>query len=577
MFKCEYCNYETPVKNHLRRHMCTHTGEKTFKCEYCDYEAAQKKNLTYHLYTHTGEKPFKCEYCDYETAQKISLTNHLYTHTGGKPFKCEYCDYETAWKNNLTNHLYTHTGEKPFKCEYCDFRSSLKIGLKRHINTHTGEKPFKCEYCDYETAQKISLTNHLYTHTGDKPFKCEYCDFETARKDILTNHLNTHTGEKPFKCEYCDFRCSLRENIKIHINTHTGEKPFKCEYCDYETVRKKNLTSHLFTHTGDKPFKCEYCDYETARKRDLTRHSYTHTGEKPFNEICGKGKQRYAVLNEKVERWQDAQKAMLGKMENDMEMKFCGKRERIFLLDNGCVTSRLKQVKQMEGECPINAPSGNSTLGSLKIPIIKSVMMIYPVSIRTPAVQDLPIWRSRFIWPNMNKDIRKWAQACVNCQKCKVSIHTKSEIGKYQEVDERFRVVHIDLIGPLPPSNGNIYCLTCIDRYTSWMEVFPLPDMKSETVARAFYENWIVRFGTPHTVISDQGKQFTSQLFKDLTTLCGIKLRHSTAYHPQCNGKIERLHRTIKTAIHAHNNIKWTETLPTVLLGFRACVCYQQR
>ncbi|UYV64958.1 hypothetical protein LAZ67_3002563 [Cordylochernes scorpioides] len=179
---------------------------------------------------------------------------------------------------------------------------------------------------------------------------------------------------------------------------------------------------------------------------------------------------------------------------------------------------------------------------------------------------------SRFIWPNMNKDIRKWAQACVNCQKCKVSIHTKSEIGKYQEVDERFSVVHIDLIGPLPPSNGNIYCLTCIDRYTSWMEVVPLPDMKSETVARAFYENWIVRFGAPHTVISDRGKQFTSQLFKDLTTLCGIKLRHSTAYHPQCNGKIERLHRTIKTAIRAHNNIKWTETLPTVLLGLRAAI-----
>ncbi|UYV67542.1 hypothetical protein LAZ67_5001164 [Cordylochernes scorpioides] len=106
--------------------------------------------------------------------------------------------------------------------------------------------------------------------------------------------------------------------------------------------------------------------------------------------------------------------------------------------------------------------------------------------------------------------------------------------------------------------------------YTSWMEVVPLPDMKSETVARAFYENWIVRFGAPHTVISDRGKQFTSQLFKDSTTLCGIKLRHSTAYHPQCNGKIERLHRTIKTAIRAHNNIKWTETLPTVLLGLRA-------
>ncbi|UYV82290.1 hypothetical protein LAZ67_21001622 [Cordylochernes scorpioides] len=93
-----------------------------------------------------------------------------------------------------------------------------------------------------------------------------------------------------------------------------------------------------------------------------------------------------------------------------------------------------------------------------------------------------------------------------------------------------------------------------------------------EVFAKEQMENWIVRFGAPHKVISDQGKQFTSQLFKDLTTLCGIKLRHSTAYHPQCNGKIERLHRTIKIAIHAHNNIKWTETLPTVLLGLRAAI-----
>ncbi|UYV65549.1 K02A2.6-like, partial [Cordylochernes scorpioides] len=110
------------------------------------------------------------------------------------------------------------------------------------------------------------------------------------------------------------------------------------------------------------------------------------------------------------------------------------------------------------------------------------------------------------------------------------------------------------------------------EMYTSRLEVVPLPDMKSETVARAFYENWIVRFGAPHTVISDQGKQFTSQLFKDLTTLCGIKLRHFTAYHPQCNEKIERLLRTIKTTIRAHNNFKRTETLPSVLLGLRSAI-----
>ncbi|UYV65712.1 hypothetical protein LAZ67_3005199 [Cordylochernes scorpioides] len=229
--------------------------------------------------------------------------------------------------------------------------------------------------------------------------------------------------------------------------------------------------------------------------------------------------------------------------------------------------SRVDAITTIDYEEIAKEQTGDSELQNL---ISKNISLKF---------KQCPLQSGKLLWCDVSTNnirpfipIKFRMMACVNCQKCKVSIHTKSEIGKYQEVDERFSVVHIDLIGPLPPSNDNIYCLTCIDRYISWMEVVPLPDMKSETVARAFYENWIVRFGAPHTVISDQGKQITSQLFKDLTTLCGIKLRHSTAYHPQCKGKIERLHRTIKTAIRAHNSIKWTETLPTVLLGLNAAI-----
>ncbi|UYV63199.1 hypothetical protein LAZ67_2003414 [Cordylochernes scorpioides] len=168
--------------------------------------------------------------------------------------------------------------------------------------------------------------------------------------------------------------------------------------------------------------------------------------------------------------------------------------------------------------------------------------------------------------------VRKWSQACINCQKTKVSRHTKSEIGTFREPDERFSVIHIDLIGPLPPSNGKYYCLTCIDRYTSWMEVIPLEIITSETVALAFYNNWVSRFGTPYTIVSDQGRQFTSQVFKDLTAICGTKLLHTTPYHPQSNGKIERFNRTLKTAIKAHNSVKWTDSLPTILLALRAAI-----
>ncbi|XP_055947014.1 probable serine/threonine-protein kinase MARK-C [Argiope bruennichi] len=102
------------------------------------------------------------------------------------------------------------------------------------------------------------------------------------------------------------------------------------------------------------------------------------------------------------------------------------------------------------------------------------------------------------------------------------------------------------------------------------MEVVPLRQITAEVVAQAFYECWITRFGVPSLVVTDRGTQFTSELFKKLAIICGVKLRHTTSYHPQSNGKIERLHRTLKAAIRCHNCIRWTESLPTVLMGLRA-------
>lgn len=113
---------------------------------------------------------------------------------------------------------------------------------------------------------------------------------------------------------------------------------------------------------------------------------------------------------------------------------------------------------------------------------------------------------------------------------------------------------------------------TYIDRYTSWMEVIPLENMSAETVAKAFYGNWISRFETPLRLVTDRGSQFGSELFNALTRLCGTKLQQTTAYHPQANGKVERLHRSLKAALMAHNNQTWSETLPTVLLGLRTAM-----
>ena len=100
--------------------------------------------------------------------------------------------------------------------------------------------------------------------------------------------------------------------------------------------------------------------------------------------------------------------------------------------------------------------------------------------------------------------------------------------------DAHFDVVQIDIVGPLPPSQGYQQLLTCIDRFTHWPEAFPPTDITAESVARAFVLGWIARFGVPSTVITDRGRQFESNLWSQLSQLFGIHRQRTTAYHLNC-------------------------------------------
>nr|VZI39181.1 unnamed protein product [Spirometra erinaceieuropaei] len=133
--------------------------------------------------------------------------------------------------------------------------------------------------------------------------------------------------------------------------------------------------------------------------------------------------------------------------------------------------------------------------------------------------------------------------------------------------------VHLNVVGPLPPSNGFTHLLTCVDRYTRWAEGIPLPNAQAETIVKAFVSHWVAMCCVPSTVTTDRGPQFESALFKTLLNFLGCTRIRTTAYHPSANGMVERFHRQQKTALRAaEDRGNWSDNLPLALLGIRAAL-----
>ena len=178
--------------------------------------------------------------------------------------------------------------------------------------------------------------------------------------------------------------------------------------------------------------------------------------------------------------------------------------------------------------------------------------------------------KDKFVWHGINKDIKQWSRCCVVCQTSKVGRHTESGTGSFPQPLRRFGHLHVDVVGPLPPSDGAQYLFTVTERSTRWPEAIPMQHATARDCAEALLHGWVSRFGVPDDITSDRGPAFISQLWTSLGELMGSTVHHTTAYNPAANGMVERTHRTLKAALMARcRGPDWKAQLPWDLLGIR--------
>ena len=187
---------------------------------------------------------------------------------------------------------------------------------------------------------------------------------------------------------------------------------------------------------------------------------------------------------------------------------------------------------------------------------------------------------SRFFWPDLKRDVRLYVACCPTCERF-LRLGRNPRAGlRPMNVGGRGDCVSMDIVGgkgSLPETpRGNNYILTIIDCFTRYAVAIPLPDQSASVIISAILGSFITVYGTPRTILTDQGRNFESSEFLEFCKLFRIHKIRTTSYHPQSNGLCERFNQTLKSGLrkvlHESQFPSWDLYLNFVVFSYNTSI-----
>ncbi|XP_067339940.1 zinc finger protein 462 isoform X3 [Channa argus] len=321
-YSCQYCQFVSPFRHNLDRHVQSHHGHhKPFKCKLCPFKSAYASRLKSHLHkAHTGEQhTYKCLSCPFSSMTISLLKEHSLrdhgealtlpklraatqaAHGALRPSRMASNTEQTPLAPDDPSYLEPADVRQQLSHYQLASRSQMSSGLTTGGSTVADNRPdgvLTCEFCEFSSGYMQSLRRHYRDrHGGKKLFKCKDCSFFTCYKNAFTMHVEAgHNNNPPedlpkdLRCPLCLYHTKHRSNMIDHIVLHREERVaplevsrsklsrhlqglvFRCHKCTFTCSSDQALQLHLQKHSEIKPYQCQLCYYDSSQRSQLEEH-----------------------------------------------------------------------------------------------------------------------------------------------------------------------------------------------------------------------------------------------------------------------------------------------------------------
>ncbi|KAK1686981.1 hypothetical protein QYE76_047829 [Lolium multiflorum] len=142
--------------------------------------------------------------------------------------------------------------------------------------------------------------------------------------------------------------------------------------------------------------------------------------------------------------------------------------------------------------------------------------------------------------PSIIPDAEELVKKCNGCQRFAKKRHQPASALKTIPITWPFAVWGLDMVGPFKTARGGMtHLLVMIDKFTKWIEAKPIKKLDGST-AVTFLTEIIVRFGYPHSIITDNDSNFSQGIFSRYCGEMGIRMALASVAHPESNGQVEK-------------------------------------